>query len=203
MNTPPKIRRYKKPPARRLKKSELMVGVIDDREVTKAFTDVMTSFVYLEQRMASVLAVLLGDSDTIAAAFILDAIKSPSGRIDVMKDLLERAPANKKLSSEYDQIIREFRAISSERNTYAHGRWWTEIRSKETILDETDDPTTHLHVRRKVTAAELNALDDRMLKLHIAIHEGPEAELKKRQKAGLRPRRATTQGARPRRNAPK
>jgi hypothetical protein len=203
MNTPPKIRRYKRPPTVKFKKDDLFVGTIDDRDVAKAFADVMTSFTSLEQRMASVLAVLLGNSDTVAAAFILDAIKSPSGRIDVMKDLLERAPINKKLGGEYDRILREFRQISVERNTYAHGRWWTDFRRKETILDETDDPTEHLHVRRKVTAADLNALDDRMLKLHIAIHDGPEAELKKRQKAGLRPRRAPSQGAPPRRNVPK
>lgn len=180
MNTSPKQRRYQKPPARNLQKNDIYVGTIDDPVVAKAFAQVMTSFVYLEERMASVLAVLLGGSDKVAAAFVLKAIKSPTGRIDVMKALLEKAPINKDLGAEYDHILREFGAMSAERNAYAHGKWWTDFNRKKTILDETDDPTTALHVRREVTAEALETLDKRMLTLHIAIHEGPEAELRKR-----------------------
>lgn len=198
MNTPPKRRRYEKPPARRLKKDDLFVGTIEDAEINKQFSLIMTGFVYLEGRMASVLAVLLGASDKIAASYVLKAIKSPTGRIDVMKELLEKAPINKKLGEEYDHIIREFRAISTQRNLYAHGKWWTDFRTNETILDETEDPTTSLHQRRIVAAEELARFDKRIFNLHVAIHNGPEAELKKRQKAGARQRRTPRPSKRPR-----
>jgi hypothetical protein len=186
-----------------MKKGALFVGSIEDADVAKMFAEIMTGFVYLEDRMASTLAVLLGSPDEIAAAYVLRAIKSPAARVDVMKELLEGAPINRRLGGEYDHIIREFRTISKERNRYAHGRWWTDYREKKTILDETDDPNASLHVRRPVGHGELLALRKRMLDLHSAIRDGPEAELKKRQKAGLRPRGAPSQGARPRRNAPK
>lgn len=181
MNTPRKRRRYKNPPPDNISSGDLFVGTIEDTTVAKQFAEVITSFVYLEERMASVLAVLLGSSDKIAASFVLKAIKSPSGRVEVMRELLENAPINEALGDEYDHIIREFREISAERNRYAHGRWWTDFHTKETLLDETDDPNESLHVRRVVTAAELEALDQRMLALHGSIARGPEAELKLRQ----------------------
>jgi hypothetical protein len=198
MNTPPKRKRHQKPPALQFGKDSLFVGMIDDVEVNKQFSRVMTSFVYLEERMASVLAVLLGASDKIAASYIMRAIKSPTGRIDIMKDLLEKAPINSELGDEYDQVIREFRTISSQRNEYAHGKWWTDFRSNEIVLDETDDPMAALHVRRVVTAAELEDLNKRMLQLHKAIASGPEAELEKRRERIRRQRTAPKASKSPR-----
>lgn len=179
------------------------MGVIEDDDVNEGFSNVMTSFVYLEERMASVLAVLLGVSDTIAASYIMRAIKSPAGRIDIMKELLEKAPINKQLGDEYDHIIKEFRTISAQRNLYVHGKWWTNDRTGETVLDETDDPTTALHVRRVVTAEELKQLDRRMLDLHMAIASGPEAELGKRSEQDRRRRRAPSPSKRPRQTSRK
>lgn len=203
MNTPPKRRRYTKLPARNLPKGTVFIGTVEDAGVAKEFAHVMTSFVYLEERMASVLAVLLGSSDKIAASYVMRAIKSPTGRIDVMKELLEKAPINKSLGGEYDHIIREFRSISAERNIYAHGRWWTDYKTRETFLDETDDPIEALHVRRTVTQKELNQLGVRMLNLHGEIAKGPEAELKKRQQKSQPPRRAPSASKRTPRNARK
>ena len=189
MNTSPKRRRYKPPPQIDLGKDDIFVGTIESTEVAKRFAEVMTGFVYLEERMASVLAVLLGNSDRIAASYVLRAIRSPTGRIEVMKDLLENSPMNAELGEEYDHILREFRSINAERNTYAHGKWWTDFRNKQTIIDETDDPNEPLHVRRVVTAEELKALDDRILELHGVIGRGPETELERRKEASLRQRR--------------
>src|SRR5689334_13533848 len=108
MNTRPKLKRYKKPPEADWGKDALFVGHIEDPEILKHLAAVMTGFVHLELRMASVLAVLLGSRDRIAAGYVMNAIKSPSGRIDVMKELLEKAPINQNLGPEYDQIIRDF-----------------------------------------------------------------------------------------------
>lgn len=203
MNTPPRRKRYEKPPPQKLSKKDIFVGTIEDPKINEQFSLIVTGFVYLEERMASVLAVLLGASDAIASGYVLQAIKSPSGRIDVMKELLERAPINKKLGDEYDHIIREFRAISAQRNLLAHGKWWTDFRTNETILDETEDPNISLHVRRVVTVEELELLDKRIFALHVAIHKGPEAELERRRRAGLRLRRAPSPSKRPRRNVQK
>lgn len=181
MNTPPQRRRHVPPVRRDLGKDSLFVGMIADREISSVLADILTGFVFLEERMASVLAVLLGARDDVAATYVLRAIKSPSGRIDVMKELLEKAPINKKLGDEYDEIIREFRAISTQRNLYAHGRWWTDIRKDEVLLDDTEDRHDPLHQVRVVTAEELEAWRERILNLNIAIGKGPEEELKKRQ----------------------
>lgn len=201
MNTPPKIRRYRKPPESLVITDRLFVGVIDDAAILKALSRVLTGFVYLEQRMASVLAVLLGSSDKIAASYVMRAIKSPSGRIDVMKELLECAPINEKLGPEYDAMLKEFRSISTERNIYAHGRWWTDVKNNETLLDETEDLAATLLTSRVVREADLKKLDRRIFELHKVIGSGPEEELKRRQKAGRQQRREPRLSKRPRQSA--
>ena len=179
----------------------LCVGIIEDAAILKALSRVLTGFVFLEERMASVLAVLLGSTDKVAASYVMRAIKSPSGRIDVMKELLECAPINEKLGPEYDAMIKEFRSISTERNIYAHGRWWTDIRSNKTLLDETEDLALTLKDSRVVTASDLEKLDKRMLALHGVIGRGPEEELKRRQKASRQQRLEPRLSKRPRQTA--
>lgn len=183
MNRRPVRRRYEAPPPSDLADGDIFVGKIEDPEIAKAFASVVTNFVYLEERMVSVLAVLLGSSDRTVASYIMRSIRSPAARIEVMKELLEKAPINQQLDDDYDDIIREFRSISVERNEYAHGRWWTDFKKQETVLDDTDDPNATLHIRRVVTAAELDALNERMLELHGLIGRGPESELRRREKA--------------------
>ena len=54
MNTPPKRKRYEPLPKIKMGKDELFVGTIENPEVAKAFAEMMSSFVYLEERRASV-----------------------------------------------------------------------------------------------------------------------------------------------------
>ena len=179
MNTPRKRKRYTAPPEPMVEEGAIYVGVIEGDEYHKHFSRIISGFTYLEDRMTSVLAVLLGDSDHVAAGCVMRAIKSPKGRVDVMLDLLQLAPINAHLGDEYDQIIDEFRIISNQRNSYAHGRWWTKV-DGEVMLDEGGDPREALRVIRIVTIDELTAFSKRILKLHGAIRDWPERELERR-----------------------
>lgn len=120
-----------------------------------------------------------------------------------MKELLECAPINVQLGSEYDAMIAEFSKISSARNRYAHGRWWTNIKTSQTLLDETEDLATVLRSTRPITAEQLTELDVRMLELHKQIAVGPEEELKRRQRASRQQRPAPRLSKRPRQSARK
>ncbi len=197
------MRRYQKQPERPREDGVVFVGVIEDNTILKELSRVLTGFVFLEERMASVLAVLLGSADKVAASYVLRAIKSPSGRIDVMKELLECAPINDKLGPEYDSMLKEFRSISAERNIYAHGRWWTNLKTKETFLDLTEDLAETLQARRVVTAEDLKALDVRIFDLNVLIGEGPEEELKRRQRASRQQRLEPRLSKRPRQSVRK
>ena len=201
MNTPPKIKRYQKGPDQTIADGRIFVGVIADDDVQKALARVLTDFVYLEDRMASVLAVLLGSSDRVAASYVMRAIKSPNARVEVMRELLECAPINEKLGPEYDRLIREFRTISAQRNTYAHGRWWSDIKGEATLLDETEDLGAPLRSIRVVRASQLKSLSDRMFDLHCDIGAGPEEELKRRQRASRQQRLEPRLSKRPRQSA--
>ena len=179
----------------------MFVGIVEDAAILKGISRVLTDFVYLEERMASVLAVLLGSSDKVAASYVMRAIKSPTGRIDVMKELLECAPINEKLGPEYDEMLKEFRSLSTERNIIAHGRWWTDLNTRETLLDETEDLSAPLRVTRVVSSSHFKQLEKRIYELHLKISHGPEEELKRRQKAGRQQRLEPRLSKRPRQNA--
>ena len=76
------------------------------------------------------------------------AIKSPKGRVDIMKDLLELAPSNKDIPTSFDGVISEFAAISGRRNAYVHGLWYTEMKTGQAYLEESDEHGMAWHSSR-------------------------------------------------------
>ena len=151
------------------RQNSIYVGTISDAEFCVSFTKVITGFVYLEQRMASVLAVLSGASDRSAANFVISSIVSPTAKAKVLRSLLCKADLNRKRGPAFDEIIDEFEKISRLRNAYVHGRWWTSNTGNKTILDASPDPDQALVKARVVKIKELQQLLDRMLDLHQLI----------------------------------
>ena len=161
---------------------EAYVGMISDQEFCVAFTRAVTDFVYLEQRMASVLAVLSGSKNKAAANFIVPSIVSPAATVKMLRQLLEKAEINIDRDESFDAIITEFEAISRIRNSYVHGKWWTSSDGKNTILDASPDPDQSLVKARIVRVDEVKALSVRMFELHVRIHHEVECFLESSQK---------------------
>ncbi len=84
--------------------------------------------------MAGVLAALIPTADNTAAGYILRSIKSPRGRIDLMRDLLTLSPHNADKSDFFDEIIGDFAAINTARNRYVHALWYTFTETKDVYL---------------------------------------------------------------------
>lgn len=168
MNKPKTIKR-----ASRLKDTfdssdMFFVGAMTIPEYCIAFAEVVTDFVFLEERMATVLASLMGASDPVAANYVLQSISSPTARYKVMKKLLEDAKLNEEKDRIYDQILEDFKNISDQRNGYVHGRWWTSA-AGEVVLDNTLDPNEPFQNARSVPIEEIRGLASRVTSLQETI----------------------------------
>lgn len=189
MNTPrSKKSRYTDPPESVVKDGDIYAGVIADKQAKQEFADIITGYVFLEKRMSSVLAALIGDADIEAAAHINAAIVSPSGRLKVMQALLQKSYINKDLESEYDAIISEFDSISKLRNRYVHALWFTRLKSGASgkfendrlLIDNSGIAGESLCDVQEISPAEFTALKERIQVLHGRIREGPEKLLAQR-----------------------
>lgn len=139
--------------------------------------NIAAEFVHLEDQMAFLLAALLGTGDLAATRHLLKAIKSPRGRVDVMTDLLQKAPSNALAPSTYDDILKEFAAINSRRNAYIHGYWWTFVDNSTTWLSEGTSGSTIFLKARAVEIDELNALMVRIHQCGLSLLSGPLNDL--------------------------
>lgn len=160
------------------------VAILTNGDYAVRFAALLSTFVHLEERMGYVLAALLNSTDHNPAGFVLRAIKSPKGRLDVMRDLLELAPYNADVPENYDAIIREFSQLSRIRNIYAHGLWWTSAATQEVYLAEENEDGYGFTKARPVTLEELEAAITRIGELRRAIEAGPMqdvAEMRGRQ----------------------
>lgn len=138
MSTPRKIKRYSEGTFRIGKGGTYIHGLCHPDFATR-FARIITEFVHLEDCMITVLAVLLGDSDTTTAGYVYRSIVSPRGRKELMERLLTLSPQNTQCGPEYDAIISEFWSLNLERNNYAHGQWYTDSHRGEvwlTVFDE-------------------------------------------------------------------
>lgn len=147
----------------------IYIGGLIHEDYCVAFAEVVTDFVHLEERMASVLASLMGASDKISSNFVLQSITSPVARVKVMERLLQDAHINEEKPGVYDDILVEFSAISSQRNRYVHGRWWTSTETGEAVLDSTLDLNDPLRDARVVPLEEIESLSKRITDLQGAI----------------------------------
>ena len=89
--------------------------------------------------MPRVLTVLLGLPDERPAGYVYRALRNPSARIDVLRDLLEKSPSNKNKSQQYDELISKYQTVRSGRNAYAHGLWWTDSETNAVYLARRDE----------------------------------------------------------------
>jgi hypothetical protein len=115
------------------------VSGLSNPEYASWFASVLTEFEHLESYMPRVLAVLLGTSDDAPAGYVYRALRNPSIRYNVLRDLLEKAPHNKKRSEQYDDILAKYNVVRKGRNDYAHGLWFTQVDTKAVYLARRDD----------------------------------------------------------------
>lgn len=132
MNTPPTPKRYNP----KFSEDSLVhrgpggaAGAIKDEAVAALLAQLVSSFVHLEDYMGWVLAGLAG-TDPTTAGYILRAIKSPRGRVDLLEALLQKAPRNREKGPEWDRLISDFWNVNKARNRYVHGHWWTDHNGK-------------------------------------------------------------------------
>jgi hypothetical protein len=171
MNTPKKIKRHN-PKFKSLWDRDAPTGhfsgVIGDPAIGHAVASLAAGFVHLENAMAMVLAVLLGSDDNVMAGYVMRAIKSPKGRIDLMRNLLELAPSNKGLPADYDDILDEFWDLNGLRNDFVHAEWWTHSEGSvyATFFDKHGMGLVN---GRKIEATEITDIIGRMNTLVMTI----------------------------------
>jgi len=100
------------------------MGIVH-RRIGAKFAKIVTYFEHLEIQMGRVLAVLLNDTDSGTAGYVLRAIVGPKIRRALMEDLLHKSPENQKLPVLFDEVIRKYGKLASRRNDYVHGKWYT------------------------------------------------------------------------------
>jgi hypothetical protein len=181
MNTPRKKRRWASEIISLLWTSKVRDGTvtlgIHSGEAAAIFAAVVSEFVYLEQAMELVLSRLLG-ADNNAASHISRQILSPSVRVDMMRALLERAPHNKDKPDYFDEIINEFKEISTLRNHYVHGKWETGEDGKQLYLVRPGDDPYALGslITEEFDLAEMQSTRKRIMELWTRIYKEIGAE---------------------------
>ncbi|MEO1167749.1 MAG: hypothetical protein AAFW97_03455 [Pseudomonadota bacterium] len=184
MNTPKKLKRAN---AGRLEASPdhpaILFFPVSDH-VAVYIGHVVTRYTSLERQMIDVFRVILGIESGEAAVLAYMAIQSPKARWDMVKQVLENDHAHAKTPAAYDEIIEEFGAIASFRNSCVHGLWWMDdddqpwISSTKTPIDilsprkfaktEFDDILSRIeNLRQKITdvsASDRSILDKRWSK---------------------------------------
>ena len=140
------------------------------------FAHLVTSFVHLEDQMATVLAVLLGAVDANPARYVMRTIRSPTGRIDVLRALLEECQNNANRDQFYDDVIAEFASINKQRNGFVHGQWWTHCDGRTFLVEFMDD--LRLMNSREVSTTELDAVTERIGALLLKTSIVPQQHLR-------------------------
>jgi hypothetical protein len=119
---------------------------LEDAGFAAAVCDMVTQWAHLEETMIEVLEALLGGHRGAAARQIFRSINSAAGRIKVMRSLLEASPLNQAKGPIYDQFIDEFQSLTTIRNNYAHGLWYTGDKGNVLLAnpDAPDNPVPFL-----------------------------------------------------------
>jgi hypothetical protein len=128
MNTPKKRRRFDlanyMTPSEAAPKGSFVHALTDD-EYAKRLARIISEFEHVETYMPKLLAALLGSGTSIGPAYAYRTLKNPNIRWEVMRDLLEHAPPNAELGSEFDDLLADYNRARVARNTYVHGLWFT------------------------------------------------------------------------------
>jgi hypothetical protein len=171
MNTPPKRKRHQ------IKVTGGFVGAgiagaagaITDDGVASALGKLIGTFTHLENRMARPLAIL-ARTDEASAGYILRSIRNPRAKIDLLSALLEKSPFNQDRSEKWDLIIREYGRVSSARNGYVHGEWWS-ADDGSTWIAEWEEHGLGPFAARRIEATELDKLRNEIVELlfHVSL----------------------------------
>jgi hypothetical protein len=157
MNTKPTIKRHDLSKSlTNLSPPGISTGTIEDAEIAVLLAQVVATFVHLENFMAFPLARLSG-CDERTSGYMLRSVKSPRGRVDLMRELLTKDPRNQDLGEQWDEVLAEFWRINQRRNAYVHGQWWSHG-DGSTWLVEQDEHGLSVLAARTVKKEELHAL---------------------------------------------
>jgi len=165
MNTPKKKKRYVNTFKGPDKPGGHYTGGLHNPEIAAVLGMLVSEYVHLENAMARVLAALLGVADPNLAGYVMRSIRSPRGRIDMMRDLLEKAPRNQLMPDDYDKAIDEFQSLTSARNNFVHGEWHTH-QSGEAFVAIFDEHGWGMLTARPVAKEELEAVRKRIGQHH-------------------------------------
>lgn len=179
MNTKPKKKRFQMPPPPEgdVDTSDAETPyhqTLQHPEFALRFAQIVTEFEHLEDRMSWLLNRLIrapGWSPT--GLHILRAIKSPRGRMDLMRDLLQLDPGNSKLGEEFDEALSEFAQINTTRNKYVHGRWFTSEDGSKVRFRESGDSMWQLPESEPLSIGDLDAVLTRIRALSDRLFKPP------------------------------
>ncbi|MBA2589073.1 MAG: hypothetical protein H0U98_10675 [Alphaproteobacteria bacterium] len=195
MNTSPKIKRHNPPKIETDLLGGHYIDSINDRGIAAELAMMTAEFTSLERFMDGVLAILIGTDDSELAGYVMRAIKSPKGRVDLMRNLLEKAPSNSGLSPDFDKAISEFWEINGKRNDYVHGQWYSHD-SGAVFISIFDPHGWGLMSAREIKKEELSAMRNRIGAHSAFVLRTCVAEWQRRQPQAPSPQSPeTAQGA--------
>ena len=170
MNTPSRRKRYAyEPPKGHVPDGQYTSGV-HNRDFAAALGSLISFWPHVEEQMIFVFADLTGSQDRDMARQIFRSIVSQKARLDIMRRLLETAPAHAQKEKFYDDTLSEFSALNRARNSFAHGLWFTHDETHQCYFqEELDGPHQSFTDARKVELAELDACIDRGQKLVMSV----------------------------------
>jgi hypothetical protein len=118
------------------------IGELTPPEFQAALGLIVSRWAHLEEMMIVFMSFLLSD-DTFQspARQIFRSVRSAEARIAILRSLLEESPRNQHRGAEFDEIIDEFASLTTERNNYVHGLWWTNEKTK--AVRRADPNVTH------------------------------------------------------------
>jgi hypothetical protein len=166
MSMPKKIKRFPGNIPDQPKVSGAVHHGIGSDKIAQDFGRMLAEWALLEDQMIHVLHILMGITDLDPPARqIFRSSTSTQQRAKLMRTLLETSRRNKDRGASFDDVISEFEKISTARNEYVHGRWWTQRESGKVYLQpEMKDDFSFLNIR-EVTDNELPNLKVRIAAL--------------------------------------
>ncbi len=153
---------------------------IDNTAYLSRLGKISSTWPHIEEFMMLVFSELVGTQNPSAPVRqIYRSIINAQTRIAIMRKTLEESPYNKEKSEEYDQLIREFASLNTERNKYVHGLW-LEHENGDIYLSSFSTDELWLQKSRKITIEELDSVIKRMESLSIKInHTAKTASLRR------------------------
>lgn len=188
MNTPPTIKRHDyRPPPPEIPDG-MTISCLMSADLGARYADVITRFEHVEDAMSHVMAVLLGGFDDQTAGYVLRTIRNPATKRELMRSLLQKAPANKTLPDTFDALLTLYEQVSSERNRLVHGLWYTHMDSGRVFLCRSAEHGFGFVEAKEVHAETFDNLAEKIGQLmHQIIVVAFPLKIDRRQRAGLPP----------------